>query len=224
VTNDDIDQDCTGGPDRDADDDGYHNIGALLDCDDANRFVHPNAGDVFDNGVDEDCTGSDAVNPDRDGDGDAYPGDCNDRNPSVRRGAVDTPRDGVDQNCDGRDAEFPLVGSRILASFVQRGDHDVLRSLTIQRAVKGSSVRVVCRPRCAYRARTVSVRASAESLPLVRHVRGLRLRRNSALEVHVQRPGFIAVVNRWTFRSLSSPKRIERCRWPGERRVRRCPL
>ena len=43
------------------------------DCDDTNPGIHPGAVDVPDNGVDEDCSGLDAVDLDRDADGIAAP-------------------------------------------------------------------------------------------------------------------------------------------------------
>ena len=58
------------------------------DCNDADASIHPGAVDVPDNGIDEDCSGADAVNLDRDGDGFQRPSDCNDATP-VHPGAVD---------------------------------------------------------------------------------------------------------------------------------------
>ena len=67
--------------------------GALVpaDCNDANAGIRPGAAEVFDNGVDEDCSGADLENPDRDGDGSARPADCNDANAAIRPGAARSP-------------------------------------------------------------------------------------------------------------------------------------
>jgi hypothetical protein len=74
------------------------------DCNDGNAAIHPGATDVPENGVDEDCSGSDAVNLDHDGDTFNTPQDCNDGNAAVHPGAVDVPDNGVDEDCSGSDA------------------------------------------------------------------------------------------------------------------------
>ena len=48
---------------RDADSDG---VRRPADCDDTNPLFRPGVTDVFDNGIDENCDGVDAVNTDRD--------------------------------------------------------------------------------------------------------------------------------------------------------------
>ena len=58
-----------------------------------------------DNDIDEDCSGADAIDPDRDRDGVARPADCNDANPFIRPGALDIPGDRVDEDCSGADAK-----------------------------------------------------------------------------------------------------------------------
>lgn len=87
-------------PNLDVDADGFLKP---TDCDDDDATIHPGALDVPEDGVDQDCSGADAVNFDRDADTYQRPGDCDDANRSVHPGAVETPDDGVDQNCDGRD-------------------------------------------------------------------------------------------------------------------------
>ncbi len=75
------------------------------DCDDTDPSVHPDARDVWYDGVDADCDGA----SDHDADGDGYDSDdhggtdCDDRNPGVRPGIFDFPGDGFDRNCDGVD-------------------------------------------------------------------------------------------------------------------------
>ncbi|HKJ05594.1 MAG TPA: MopE-related protein, partial [Geopsychrobacteraceae bacterium] len=120
ICGDGIDQDCSGSdlacpidPNTvDDDADGYtENQG---DCNDTDATVNPGATDVCGDGIDQDCSGSDAVceptGPtctDADGDGYAIEGgecgpvDCNDENPAINPAAAKRCEDGVDDNCDG---------------------------------------------------------------------------------------------------------------------------
>ncbi len=75
------------------------------DCDDRNAAVRPGATEVCGNGVDEDCSGGDAVCPAIDADGDGHPEetDCDDGNASVHPGAAEVCGNGVDEDCAGGD-------------------------------------------------------------------------------------------------------------------------
>ena len=131
---DGVDDDCDGLVDEpfDVDLDGVTVCGpdGLLgtpddDCADLLADVQPGATEVADDGVDQDCSGADAVTCFVDGDGDgsgssatavdpdglctddagqaALDGDCDDADPAVHPGAPEISGDGTDQDCDGFD-------------------------------------------------------------------------------------------------------------------------
>ena len=149
VTDDGVDQDCNGADARACyvDDDG-DGIGAgvvgvdLLgpcgttpglswwntDCDDTNATVLPSGTEIADDGIDQDCSGTDTVTCLYDGDGDGFGadgtealdadglcltstqqasagsgGDCDDSQPTIYPGALEIADDGLDQDCNGAD-------------------------------------------------------------------------------------------------------------------------
>jgi len=107
--------------DVDGDGDGFQ---AVDDCDDADASIFPGAAEVPDDGVDQDCSGSDTVTCQVDADGDTYGSslttladdgectsasespvdtDCDDASASTFPGAPETADDGIDQDCNGAD-------------------------------------------------------------------------------------------------------------------------
>ncbi|SED17039.1 Putative metal-binding motif-containing protein [Tenacibaculum sp. MAR_2009_124] len=94
------------------------------DCDDTNANVFPNATEIPDNEIDEDCNGKFAYTfySDKDGDGFGSPspivveidnhttapnnhswfaGDCDDNDIAIHPKANEIPNNGIDDNCDG---------------------------------------------------------------------------------------------------------------------------
>jgi hypothetical protein len=115
----------------DTDDDNDGDLDAT-DCAPLNPLVHHGAVDTPDDGLDQDCSGTDTVTCFQDQDGDGFGGkstvfsatgrctgvhssassdDCNDADAGIHPGAVDLPGDAIDQNCDGSDALSPSAGS-----------------------------------------------------------------------------------------------------------------
>ncbi|HEY6729107.1 MAG TPA: putative metal-binding motif-containing protein, partial [Polyangiaceae bacterium] len=121
VPYDGVDQDCSGADVTDVDADGFEgaarasgNAGAAgaagasagdgaEDCDDTRPDVHPASVDICDDGVDQDCSGSDQACDALDADADgttAFDGDCNDRDAAVNPEQDETYYNGVDDDCD----------------------------------------------------------------------------------------------------------------------------
>lgn len=114
------DDDCDGGVDGppggtvgivDRDRDGYAaTASGGNDCNDLDPSIHPGAVDIGNDGVDQDCDGSDPTSTtgvDQDGDGYTSEGsggdDPDDSDPDSHPGAYDPPGDGIDQDGSGED-------------------------------------------------------------------------------------------------------------------------
>jgi hypothetical protein len=110
------------GPGDDSDGDGWPEVcpgGAteclMRDCNDGDAGTNPFAVDVCEDGVDQDCSGSDRTCEDADGDGYDETEDCNDDDAQVNPGVHESsttcdgpePRcdNGKDDDCDGEQAE-----------------------------------------------------------------------------------------------------------------------
>ncbi len=78
------------------------------DCNDDDPQINPDAEEIPNNGIDEDCDGEDVV-IDEDGDGFNSDEDCDDANASIYPGAIEL-CDNLDNNCNGEiDEGLPFV-------------------------------------------------------------------------------------------------------------------
>ncbi|MFT4677944.1 MAG: hypothetical protein ACI84C_002074 [Flavobacteriales bacterium] len=83
----------------DLDEDGFS--AETGDCDDTASDINPDAIDILNDGIDQDCSGFDAV--DADEDGFLAEDDCDDNDADINPDGVEIPYDGIDQDCSGAD-------------------------------------------------------------------------------------------------------------------------
>jgi hypothetical protein len=161
------------------------------DCDDGVAAIHPGALDIFENGIDEDCDGRDAVNRDRDGDGFPVPLDCNDGDALIRPGAVEIRGNDVDENCDRKAERFGLLRSVVLSNWEFGAAYSRIRSLDIRNAPKDARVSLSC-VKCALKGtKRLTVARDLQPLHLKRYLGAAKLKKGASVKVNVTATGLI---------------------------------
>ena len=74
------------------------------DCNDADGTIHPDAAEIYYDGVDNDCDAS-TLDDDQDGDGDPIDTDCDDTDPAVSSSEPEVYYDFLDNDCDPATAD-----------------------------------------------------------------------------------------------------------------------
>ena len=181
---------------------------------------------MFDNGVDEDCSGADAENPDRDADGAARPGDCNDANAAIRPGAAEVVNNEVDENCDGQ------FGRRVVDVNVERffsvfRNHTRVTRLRVTKLRPGMRVELRCKgKKCPKQLRKGKVRrvnvTKSGARDFSKLFKKARLKPKAVIDVRVFQPSAIARVDKFVMRKAKLPTRRQRCIPPGTTKPVKC--
>jgi hypothetical protein len=153
---------------------------------------------VPDNGVDEDCSGVDAVDLDRDGDGVPRPQDCDDTVPAVHPGAAEVIGNTVDENCDGRIEPYPPLTGSIQATWKKSGTSTRNVTLVAKGFPDSAQITVVCTgtKRCPKPA-IAHVSARAPKVNLHRVLGARKFPKSATIEVRVTRAQRIGRVLRF---------------------------
>ncbi len=185
------------------------------DCDDTHPGIHPGATDVPDNGVDEDCSGLDAIDLDRDGDGSPRPQDCDDTVAAVHPGATEVIGNTVDENCDGRIEPYPPLTGSIQATWKPDGKGTTNVILVAKGFPASARIVVTCRGAKACPKQAVAhVSAKAKNLNLHSVLGKRKFPKKARIEVSVTRDQRIGRVLQYNIGTPGLPEVAFLCKPP----------
>jgi hypothetical protein len=186
------------------------------DCNDHDPAVHPGAGEIPNNEVDENCDGLKAY--DRDGDGFLAPPlgqDCDDENAAVHPGAREIRGNRVDEDCNGAAApRLALKPFFDISSFRYEGadPHTWVREVIVGSVPAGAEIELRCRGGCPFRDVGPIKLRQARGRRVVAH--GFRVEPGAVLEVKVTKPEWIGRARIYTFLPTEPRRERERCIGP----------
>ena len=197
----------------DADGDG---VRRPADCNDTNPAIHPGAVDTPDDGIDQDCSGTDATNLDVDRDGFPRPQDCNDANPAIHPGAKEIAGNGVDENCDTLIVPFAAIDGLVGNLWAPSGSRTVNLKLTAKNFPRGTRIAMRCSGRgCPFKKVNKRVTRSRQTINLHRSLGRHALARGARVDLEFTRAGRIGRVLRYKIGSPGVPSVGFQCRPPG---------
>ena len=206
---------------KDGDGDGFS---SAADCNDANPTIHPGAVDVPANGIDEDCSGSDALILDRDADGFPVPQDCNDNDPKIHPGAIEIRGNKVDENCDGKADGFSLLRSLVSTGWQFGAHYTAVRALVVRNAPAGARIATTCKGRgCPFKGtKRLTVKRDLAPTSLLRFFPRAKLRSGARVTVTITAAGFVGRTYAYRIKIGDLPALTTTCRDPGAKKSRSC--
>jgi hypothetical protein len=199
----------------DADSDG---VRRPADCNDTNPAIRPGVIDVPDNGVDEDCSGTDAVNLDRDGDSSLRPQDCDDTNPGIKPGLREVIGNDIDENCDTVLEPFPPLSGSVSSTWARVGKRTQNLTFVAKGFARGTRITLHCvrSPNCPRGTKRRLVRNSRRSVNLHATLGKRALKTGARLEVRLTRSQRVGRLLSYRFNSPGVPDVSFRCVPPGK--------